>query len=179
MKRIFIYCQFIYFFSCTPFEHESPEYEFHAVTFDATNAEFFQNGYYLFKIDEYITKVPVGEKKSIHFDYFNGLVCQYEMNRIFNCENDSVSSSSVHIATSTPLADLIKINYLGGLDGFFLARNALLYPDYFTIPLHNTSKTMYLPAKVKSNNRIVLYNDKTIALDTSFFVDQDTIIFHF
>lgn len=177
-KAIFILI-IIFFIGCTPFEYEYPELEFHSVTFDATKAEYFQNGYYLFKIDDYITKVAIGEKKSIHFEYFNGLICQYEMNRIFNCKYDSISTSNIHNVESSPLADIIKIKYSGKLDSFSLARNAVLYPDYFTVTLGKTSFIKYLPAKIQSDNRLLLYKGNTILLDTTFFVGKDTISFDF
>lgn len=170
---------FLIFTGCYPFEYETPQYEFYDVTLDASKAEYISNGYYLFKIDEFITKVDLGEIKSIHFEYFNGLVCQFEMNRVFNCKMDSVNTSSSHIANGNPLADIIKINYNGGLDSTFLARNTLLYPDYFTTQLDRKSKTIYLPAKVHSDNRIVLYKNSSILLDTTFLVETDTVTFDF
>lgn len=179
MKNLVLTIIIIFFLGCTPFEYEYPELEFHSVTLDATKGEYFQNGYYLFKIDDYITQVAVGEIKSIHFEYYNGLICQYEMNRIFNCKYDSISTSIVHNVESSPLADIIRIKYSGTLDSFYLARNAVLYPDYFTVPFGKTSFTKNLPAKINSDNRLLLYKGNSIVLDTTFFVGKDTITFEF
>lgn len=166
----------IYFIGCIgdPFEYPPNEYDLYSFEIDATDFND-DEGYFLFRADEYVERINAGDKRRIAFYYYAGTLCQLDMNKQYNCVTDTNKLTQVILPIEKPLKDLIKVDYKGQVETLQLNRRQPFIDNYFAVDLPEQDSIFTLPAIPMDTNRIIIHHDNDVIIDTSFFVGNDTI----